>query len=142
MAAPAAADSTATAESSAPVPAPQSAAVPSVSIFQSLAPLTLKLDRGNYTFWKSQVLPALRAHDLEGFVLGTKECPPQFVDNTEVQLVQTTPKAEDTHLVAVAVEEETAVETGQCVNFAIVLVMSYLNAIIVLTSTLFPLVLV
>ncbi|KAF4354635.1 hypothetical protein F8388_009626 [Cannabis sativa] len=79
MAAPAAADSTATAESSAPVPVPQSATVPSVSIFQSLAPLTLKLDRGNYTFWKSQVLPALRAHDLEGFVLGTKECPPQCI---------------------------------------------------------------
>ncbi|KAF4398867.1 hypothetical protein G4B88_023461 [Cannabis sativa] len=85
MAAPA--DSSATTEGSAtppaPVPSVQSAGVPNpVSIFQNLAPLTLKLDRGNYTFWKSQVLPALRAHDLEGFVLGTKACPPQFVDNT------------------------------------------------------------
>ncbi|XP_060970030.1 uncharacterized protein LOC133037187 [Cannabis sativa] len=50
--------------------------------FQSLAPLTIKLDRSNYPYWRSQALPALRAHDLEGYALGTKHCPPQFVDNT------------------------------------------------------------
>ncbi|KAF4353577.1 hypothetical protein G4B88_013066 [Cannabis sativa] len=51
------------------------------SPFQSLAPLTIKLDRTNYPYWKSQALPALRAHDLEGYVIGTRVCPPQFVDN-------------------------------------------------------------
>ncbi|KAF4386292.1 hypothetical protein G4B88_003509 [Cannabis sativa] len=70
-------DSSATTEGSASPPAPVPSVQPTgvsnpVSILQSLAPLTLKLDRGNYTFWKSQVLPSLRAHDLEGFVLGTK----------------------------------------------------------------------
>ncbi|KAF4369817.1 hypothetical protein F8388_019697 [Cannabis sativa] len=35
--------------------------------FQSLAPLTIKLDRSNYPYWRSQALPALRAHDLEGY---------------------------------------------------------------------------
>ncbi|KAF4355480.1 hypothetical protein F8388_015234 [Cannabis sativa] len=46
--------------------------------FQSLAPLTIKLDRSNYPYWRSQALPALRAHDLEGYVLGTKHCPPHI----------------------------------------------------------------
>ncbi|KAF4360186.1 hypothetical protein F8388_000055 [Cannabis sativa] len=44
-----------------PTPAPAIAPSP----FQSLAPLTIKLDRTNYPYWKSQALPALRAHDLE-----------------------------------------------------------------------------
>ncbi|PON91706.1 hypothetical protein TorRG33x02_125370, partial [Trema orientale] len=51
-------------------------------LFQSLAPLSIKLDRTNYSFWRSQVLPAVRAHDLEGFLLGTVPCPPRFVDHT------------------------------------------------------------
>lgn len=50
--------------------------------FQSLTPLSIKLDRNNYSFWRSQVLPAVRAYDLEGFLLGTVPCPPRFVDNT------------------------------------------------------------
>ncbi|KAF4365957.1 hypothetical protein F8388_019201 [Cannabis sativa] len=45
-----------------PTPAPAIAPSP----FQSLAPLTIKLDRTNYPYWKSQALPALRAHHLEG----------------------------------------------------------------------------
>ena len=45
------------------------------SPFQSLAPLTMKLDRANYAYWKSQVHSALRSHDLEGYILGTKICP-------------------------------------------------------------------
>lgn len=55
---------------------PRSDPVPSLSLFQSLTPLTLKLDRGNYSFWRSQVVPTLRAHDLEGFILGTNVFPP------------------------------------------------------------------
>ncbi|KAF4382947.1 hypothetical protein G4B88_010118 [Cannabis sativa] len=60
------------------IPVPNTISSP----FQSLAPLTIKLDRTNYPYWKSQVLPTLRAYDLEGYILGTKLCPPQFVDNT------------------------------------------------------------
>ncbi|KAF4388878.1 hypothetical protein G4B88_012637 [Cannabis sativa] len=75
------ADATPTAEPvNTPVITP-AAAIQS-SPFESLAPLTIKLERANYPYWRSQALPALRAHDLEGYVLGTKPCPPQFVDNT------------------------------------------------------------
>ncbi|POO03542.1 hypothetical protein TorRG33x02_007470 [Trema orientale] len=52
------------------------------ALFQSLAPLSIKLDRTNYSFWHSQVLPAVCAHDLEGFLLGTVPCPPRFIDHT------------------------------------------------------------
>lgn len=51
-------------------------------LFQPLAPLTLKLECHNYFFWRSQVLPAVRAHDLDGFLFGTKTCPPRYADNT------------------------------------------------------------
>ncbi|KAF4374707.1 hypothetical protein F8388_020228 [Cannabis sativa] len=102
-----------TTETHAPVQAAPATAP--VSIFQNLAPLTLKLDRGNYSFWKSQVLPALRAHDLEGFILGTR------VFKTVVIL-----------LVAV-VEVEEAEEIVQFANFATVWVMWQESAIIGLT---------
>ena len=58
-----------------------SASTPNNSMFQNLSPLTIKLDRANYSFWRSQVIPALRAHDLEGYVLGTEICPSQFTDH-------------------------------------------------------------
>ena len=57
-----------------------SAAPPNSSIFQNLAPITLKLDRANYPFWRSQVTPALRAHNLEDYVLGNTPCPSQFAN--------------------------------------------------------------
>ena len=41
-------------------------AMPSV-----LPHFSIKLDRTNYLFWKSKILPTLRAHDLESFLLGT-----------------------------------------------------------------------
>lgn len=63
---------------------PASASPPAVPVshFQSLAPLTIKLDHTNYLFWKSQVLLALRGYELEGYILGTSVCPPQLVNNT------------------------------------------------------------
>lgn len=42
--------------------------------------ISVKLDRTNYSIWRSQVLPALRGHDLAGYVFGTKPCPPEFLD--------------------------------------------------------------
>ncbi|KAL5753747.1 hypothetical protein ACOSP7_021967 [Xanthoceras sorbifolium] len=42
--------------------------------------LPLKLDQENYVLWKSQVLPAIRAYDLEYFILGESTSPPKFVE--------------------------------------------------------------
>ncbi|KAL5766857.1 hypothetical protein ACOSP7_017474 [Xanthoceras sorbifolium] len=42
--------------------------------------LPLKLDHDNYVIWKSQVLPAIRAYDLEEFILGESICPMKFVE--------------------------------------------------------------
>ena len=49
-------------------------AMPSV-----LPPVLIKLDRTNYLFWKSQILPTLRAHDLESFLLSTKLKPEKYI---------------------------------------------------------------
>ena len=49
-------------------------AIPSV-----LPPVSIKLDRTNYLFWKSQILPTLRAHDLESFLLNTKLKPEEYI---------------------------------------------------------------
>ncbi|KAL5805601.1 hypothetical protein ACOSQ4_028334 [Xanthoceras sorbifolium] len=46
--------------------------------------LPLKLDENNYVLWKSQVLPAVRAFDLEEFILGERLCPSKFLDITSV----------------------------------------------------------
>ncbi|PON84716.1 hypothetical protein TorRG33x02_195430 [Trema orientale] len=57
------------------------AVLPPLALFQIFAPLTINLEHRNYSFWQSQVLPVIRAHELEGYLLGTKPCPPQFVDH-------------------------------------------------------------
>ena len=44
----------------------------------TLNPITIRLDRNNYAFWRSQVIPAVHAHDLDGFLFGSRSCPPQF----------------------------------------------------------------
>ncbi|PON57046.1 hypothetical protein TorRG33x02_294740, partial [Trema orientale] len=31
----------------------------------TLPPLSLRLNRSNYAYWRSQILPAVRAHELE-----------------------------------------------------------------------------
>ena len=51
----------------------------SLSFLPSLVPLALTLDRGNFVFWHSQILPVVRAHDLEGFLLGNRPCLAQFI---------------------------------------------------------------
>lgn len=45
---------------------------PTMVISANLSPLTLCLDRSNYAFWRSQVLPVVRAHELKGFLLRTQ----------------------------------------------------------------------
>ncbi|XP_031287175.1 uncharacterized protein LOC116145880 [Pistacia vera] len=41
----------------------------------NLPVVSVKLLEKNYSFWRSQILPALTSHGLEGFVTGEKECP-------------------------------------------------------------------
>uniref|UniRef100_A0A803Q8Y1 CCHC-type domain-containing protein n=1 Tax=Cannabis sativa TaxID=3483 RepID=A0A803Q8Y1_CANSA len=45
----------------------------------NLLPLNLRLDQSNYTFWRSLVLAATRAYNLEGYILGTIPPPPQIL---------------------------------------------------------------
>ena len=45
----------------------------------TLAPINIKLDRLNYLFLKTQILPAARAHDLEAFLLSTKSKPNEVI---------------------------------------------------------------
>ncbi|KAL5563628.1 hypothetical protein UlMin_033375 [Ulmus minor] len=40
---------------------------------------SVKLNHENYLLWKSMVLPVIRGNRLEGFIKGTKECPPEFI---------------------------------------------------------------
>ncbi|KAI9194625.1 hypothetical protein LWI28_007714 [Acer negundo] len=44
--------------------------------------VSLKLDTTNYIYWKAQVLPVIRALDLDDIVLGLKICPEKFVEST------------------------------------------------------------
>ena len=60
------------------------------SFRSTLAPVQIKLDHSNYIFWKSQILPVARAHDLETFLLGTKSKPSEAITdpaNPTVSLV-------------------------------------------------------
>uniref|UniRef100_A0A803PEH4 Integrase catalytic domain-containing protein n=1 Tax=Cannabis sativa TaxID=3483 RepID=A0A803PEH4_CANSA len=42
-------------------------------------PFSLKLDRNNYTLWKTMVSTIVRGHRLHGYLSGTLMCPPEFV---------------------------------------------------------------
>jgi hypothetical protein len=45
--------------------------------------VSVKLDRDNYPLWKSLVLPLIRGCKYDGYMLGTKKCPDQFVTSTD-----------------------------------------------------------
>lgn len=40
--------------------------------------VSVKLDKNNYLLWKNMILPIIRGHNLEGYILGTKKCPQEF----------------------------------------------------------------
>lgn len=46
----------------------------------------IKLDRSNYTIWKSQILSTIRANGLESLLDGTRKCPNQFHNQEEAGL--------------------------------------------------------
>ncbi|KAH9751420.1 retrovirus-related pol polyprotein from transposon RE1 [Citrus sinensis] len=58
----------------------------SVSSFTFTSPI--KLDRSNYTIWKSQILSSVRANGLEDHLDSSKSCPDQFLqsesENSEI----------------------------------------------------------
>ncbi|KAL2537520.1 Retrotransposon gag domain-containing protein [Forsythia ovata] len=47
----------------------------------TLLPIAIKLERSNYNFWKSQIMPTLRAYDLEGFITGSMTCPQKVIED-------------------------------------------------------------
>lgn len=49
--------------------------------------LFVKLDKNNSLLWKNMIIPIIIGHNLEGFILGTEECPPEFTE-TQVTKVQ------------------------------------------------------
>ncbi|TXG47862.1 hypothetical protein EZV62_027156 [Acer yangbiense] len=40
---------------------------------------SVKLNHENYLIWKNLVLPVIRGNRLEGFITGTRKCPPKYV---------------------------------------------------------------
>ena len=63
-----------------------------MAIPSTLPSISIKLDRSNYMFWKSQILPGARAHDLEVFLLGPKSKQDEFiVDSTNPNVLLTNP---------------------------------------------------
>ncbi|PON62693.1 hypothetical protein PanWU01x14_136050 [Parasponia andersonii] len=50
-----------------------------LSFLYSLVPLALKLDRNNFAFWRSPILPMVQAQDFEGFLLSTHPCQAQYI---------------------------------------------------------------
>ena len=45
----------------------------------TLSPANIKLDRSNFMYWKSQILPAVKAHGLEDFLFGRKLNPDEVI---------------------------------------------------------------
>ncbi|KAJ4769263.1 hypothetical protein LUZ62_053520 [Rhynchospora pubera] len=62
--------------------ASSSQTAPSSSPMQVIHQIRTTLDQDNYLLWKSQILPVLRGHGLEGFIDGSKQAPGQFVLNS------------------------------------------------------------
>lgn len=57
-------------------PNANSSVTQTVTSFTFINPI--KLDKSNYTIWKSQILYSVRANGFEGFLDDTKCCPDQF----------------------------------------------------------------
>ncbi|KAL2517514.1 Uncharacterized protein Adt_13761 [Abeliophyllum distichum] len=51
---------------------------------------SVKLDKDNYLLWKNVIMPIIRGHSLEGYLLGSKVCPPQFINSQVTAMIGTT----------------------------------------------------
>ncbi|KAM6551601.1 hypothetical protein CsatB_001409 [Cannabis sativa] len=56
-------------------PVASQAAAIQFHIPNNLLPLNIHLDRHNYSYWRSLILPSVRAHGLDGILLGTTPRP-------------------------------------------------------------------
>ena len=45
--------------------------------------VSVKLDRDNYPLWKSLVISIVKGFRLDGHMLGTKECPEQYITDSD-----------------------------------------------------------
>ncbi|KAL5760156.1 hypothetical protein ACOSP7_018658 [Xanthoceras sorbifolium] len=52
--------------------------------------VSLKLDRSNYIHWKTPILPAIRAMDLEGLISSSTQGPDQFIEVYSVSATRET----------------------------------------------------
>ncbi|KAL2530455.1 Retrotransposon gag domain-containing protein [Forsythia ovata] len=59
-----------------------------VNSLPTLLLIAMKLRRSNYNFWKSQIMPTLRAYDLEGFITGSMTCPQKVIEARSVDTGQ------------------------------------------------------
>ena len=64
-----------------PPPPPPPVEVPQLPN-NHLLPVQIRLDRTNYSVWRVIVLAAVRAYDLEGYLLGTIPSPPLMLPRT------------------------------------------------------------
>jgi hypothetical protein len=71
--------------------APQTTTIPAILSI----PISDKLTKTNYPLWRAQVLPTVRATDLEGLITSTEKAPNQYVfvtnDGTEKALISMSP---------------------------------------------------
>ncbi|PON68977.1 hypothetical protein TorRG33x02_260180, partial [Trema orientale] len=54
----------------------------SISLFASTfgSVVSVKLEKGNYIVWHSQLVSAIRGYDLRGYIFGSKPCSPEHVE--------------------------------------------------------------
>ena len=53
----------------------------------TLALINIKLDRSNYLFWKTQIIPTARAYDLKAFLLSIKSKPDEVIADSSNPVV-------------------------------------------------------
>ena len=57
---------------------------PHIILPSVLPSVSARLDRSNYIFWRSQILPTARAYGLDDFLFGTRSPPEQFINSSSV----------------------------------------------------------
>ncbi|KAL5823959.1 hypothetical protein ACOSQ4_021859 [Xanthoceras sorbifolium] len=60
--------------------------------------LPIKLDRTNYLFWKAQVLPAIRAYNLEEYIFESKPAPNKYIVEQNAGTSEVTTRVSDEFL--------------------------------------------
>ncbi|KAL5836880.1 hypothetical protein ACOSQ3_014049 [Xanthoceras sorbifolium] len=60
--------------------------------------LPIKLDDSNFFYWKTQILPIVRAYDLEEFIFSSTTCPAKFVMKIDEESAATVQQYNDDYL--------------------------------------------